>query len=404
MIETFLDNKDTSSCSGCAACSDVCMAGAIGFYYGRDGGRYPQIDTQKCISCGACRKVCPIGKKPDLIEPNYEKKAYALMVESPELRERSASGGAFEAIATALHSQYDDLMVAGAVWGDDLRVYHRIVPFDERESLKKSKYVQSNCEGIYKEVRRRLSEGGHVLFTGTPCQVAALRNFLKKEYDNLFLVDLVCHGVPGEDIFRKYIEELNKKRGSQVIKVDLRHKVKDLYGEIHSKNICIEFSNGKTIVESGKRNPYLHGFTAGLFYKDSCYDCKFANKDRYGDITVGDYWRIQELNPEYVDYSGVSCVLVNTSKGRQLFNKLEKCEQFETSVDALYKRNSQLLSPAKMNPKREYFISKYKTESFDKLVDSCVKKEKMYKLILSALLPGKFKRNAKRVLQKAKGK
>ncbi len=400
MIETFLDNNDTSMCCGCSVCADSCPVGAISFGYGSDGAKYPKINEDACISCGACRRVCPVKEKPLLTDAAFEKRAYALMVESDDLREKSASGGAFEAIATALHEMYDDLMVVGAVWGDDLRVYHKMVPYSEREALKKSKYVQSNCEGIYKEVKQKLTEGVHVLFTGTPCQIAALRNHLKKEYDNLFLVDLVCHGTPGEHIFKKYLDEFETKIGANATKVTFRHKKKDLYGEVHSKYIRIQLDNGKVIEEEARRNPYLRGFHAGLFYRDSCYSCKYANEERYGDITVGDYWRIQELNPEYVDYSGVSCLLFNTDKGWQIFDKMKNCKTLQTDVDALYKRNGQLLHPSKANPKHDYFMSKFGTEPFELLMDDCIKSEKVYKSILSSLLPGKLKRKVKSILRK----
>lgn len=374
MIKTFLENKDTSLCCGCTVCADSCAVGAISFEYGADGAMYPTVDGEKCVSCGMCRKACPIIAKPEIKEKDFAKKAYALMVESDVLREKSASGGAFEAIASALHKKYKDLLIAGAAWGDDLYVYHKLVRYEEIDVLKKSKYVQSNCEGIYKEIKRVLNDGIHVLFTGTPCQVVALKNYLKKEYDNLFLVDLICHGTPGAKVFQSYLKGLSSREHAEVIKVEFRYKKKDLYGEIHSKYIRIELNNGKVIQEEAKRNPYLRGFHAGLFYRDSCYHCQYANVDRFGDITIGDYWRIQELNPKYVDYSGVSCLLVNTKKGWNCLNEVENSTMFDTPVDELYKRNGQLLKPSKKHLKHDYFISEFEKESFEKIMDRCIKK------------------------------
>ncbi|WP_022767913.1 Coenzyme F420 hydrogenase/dehydrogenase, beta subunit C-terminal domain [Butyrivibrio sp. NC2007] len=401
MADTYLDNNDISMCCGCSACADSCAVGAIDFEYGIDGSRYPHVDMTKCVSCGMCRNVCPINEKPAIPEPGFEKKAYALVLDSEQQRLRSASGGAFEAIATVLHNEYTDLMIAGAAWGDDLRVYHRLVSYDERAILKKSKYVQSNCKGIYREVKQKLNEGVHVLFTGTPCQLAALRNYLRKYYDNLFMVDLICHGVPGELIFDKYIRELNSKMDTKAVKATFRYKKKDLYGEVHSKYIRIEFDDGKVFEEQAKINPYLRGFHSGLFYRESCYSCKYANIERLGDITVGDYWRIQELNPEYVDYTGVSCLLLNTKKGLGLMDKMADCKVFETDVEALCKRNGQMVFPSKKHPSRDFFISKMDSESFEGLMDRCVKKESRYKLVLSAILPGKLKRSVKK-LRKAR--
>jgi coenzyme F420-reducing hydrogenase beta subunit len=336
-------------------------------------------------------------------KPDFEKKAFALMVEPEELREKSASGGAFETISTTLHREHADLMIAGAVWGEDLKVYHKLVTYDERNALKKSKYVQSNCKGIYKEVKKKLDDGIHVLFTGTPCQLAALKKYLGRDYDNLFLVDLICHGVPGESILDKYLKELSNKKNTKAVKVTFRHKKKDLYGEIHSKFICVEFDNGDIIEEEAKINPYLRGFHAGLFYRESCYECKFANNNRLGDITIGDYWRIQELNPDYVDYSGVSCMLINSEKGSNLLDKMGDCKQFETEVEALYRRNGQMISPSKKHPSRDLFYLKKDHESFDKVIDSCVKKESRYKLVVSYLLPGRLKRSVKSMFKKQNG-
>ncbi len=400
MLNTFLDDGDTSQCCGCSVCADSCSMEAISFRHGADGGIYPEIDANKCISCGACRRVCPIATKPDVVDATFEKKAYALMINPAALREKSASGGAFEAIATALHKQYDDLMIAGAAWGEDLRVYHQLVPYSEREVLKKSKYIQSNCSGIYREAKKKLNEGVHILFTGTPCQLAALKKYLGKEYDNLFLIDLICHGVPGEGIFGKYLDGLQRKKDVKVNRVSFRHKIKDFYGEVHSKYIRIELNNGEIIKEEARINSYLRGFHAGLFYRDSCYSCKFANTNRYGDITIGDYWRIQDLNSKYVDYSGVSCLLFNTKKGWDLFENINGCECLETDVEELYKRNSQLLTPSGKHAKHDYFMSQIASEEFDTIIDSCVSCEKKYKLIISAIIPGKFKRMIKGMLKK----
>lgn len=397
MTYTFIDNKDISMCCGCSACADVCVVSAIDFEYGIDGARYPHVDMAKCVSCGMCRNVCPIKEKPAIPEPEFKKKAFALVIEPEQQHLKSASGGAFEAIATALHGEYADLMIAGAAWGDDLRVCHKLVSYDDRDIFKKSKYIQSDCKGIYKEVKQKLNEGVHVLFTGTPCQLAALRNYLRKDYDNLFLVDLICHGAPGELIFEKYIQELNSKRNARAIRATFRYKEKDLYGEVHSKYLRIEFDNGKVLKEQAKINPYLRGFHSGLFYRESCYSCKYANTGRLGDITIGDYWRIQELNPKYVDYTGVSCMLVNTKKGLSLLDKMADCKLFETDVEALCKRNGQMVSPSKKHPSRNFFISEMDSESFEGLMDRCVKKESGYKLVLSAILPGKLKRSVKRL-------
>ena len=400
MNETFLDNIDYSLCCGCSACADSCPVGAISFSYGKDGAKYPAINKDVCIGCGKCRRVCPVVNKPETADPEFEKKAFALAIEPKKRRLESASGGAFEAIATVLHRQYADLMIAGAAWGDYLRVYHKLVSYDDSAVLKKSKYVQSNCEGIYVRVKEKLDEGLHVLFTGTPCQLAALKKFLNKEYDNLFLVDIICHGVPGENIFKKYLDELSVRKGTKAITAGFRQKKKDFYGEVHSKYIRVGFENGTEILEEAAVNPYLRGFHAGLFYRESCYSCRFANKNRYGDITIGDYWRIQELDKKLVDYSGVSCLLINSEKGYELLDKIDGCRLVATDVAALYKRNGQLLNPSKRNPKNEYFLSHFEEESFEKIMDNCVKREKRFKRILSGIIPGGLKRGLKRILHR----
>lgn len=392
-MDSFLNCGNTANCAGCMACLDACPVTAIDIKYGDDGAAYPEINIDKCINCKKCQRVCPVCNNLDGLA--FSQKAYALTLNDVMERNKSASGGAFEAISTALFSQHPDLLIAGAMWTNGTCVEHRLLPYADRAVFRKSKYVQSNCSGIYKTVESALKEGKYVLFSGTPCQVAACKQYLGRSYDNLFLVDIICHGVPGKEILDKYFADLEKRNSSEVVSASFREKKKDLYGEYHSDNFVVKLASGRSISGNKKTSNYLRVFHNGYLFRDSCYECKFANQNRNSDITIGDYWHIQSLHPEMVDYSGVSCLLINSSKGEQIVSALSDVALTETEVAFLLNHNGQLLHPSNKPKKRDAFVEAIKTQEFDTVVCDLLGKPQVAKDIISNLIPGKLKRKVR---------
>lgn len=396
--KTYLDTNNASDCCGCGACAEVCPCSAISFVEGKDKAIYPQIDNIKCINCGKCRQVCAFYNYS--VEKDYEdEKAYVALLKNDEDRLRSASGGAFVGIVNALKKKHPDLFVVGAAWQDDLSVKHEILRADEIERFRKSKYTQSYTEGIFSKIKEKLDGDNTVLFSGTPCQVAELKYYLKKEYENLYTVDLVCHGVPGNSIFKKYISFVEEKYNKKVKEASFRNKKEDFFGEVHSDYTKLVLDNGKTIFRNNKTDNYLRGFRSGLYYRESCYLCPHANPKRVSDITIGDYWNIQKKYPEIVDYTGVSCLIINTQKGKNVFDELDELEIKETTIDYLLQNNSQLIRSSKVHKNRDYFFEKYEKKNFNELINECIGKPKKMKNRISKLLPGKLKRKVKRLIQ-----
>lgn len=391
MAEGYLDTQNLSQCCGCGACADICPKDAIRMETGPDKAIYPRITEAACIHCNLCRSVCPMEKSPQL-EDNHLRKVFALTHNNEEKRKESASGGAFEVISQGLSSQYPDLMVAGAAWDTVKTVRHILLPAQERAVFKKSKYVQSDCSGIYQAVKETLKKDIHVLFAGTPCQVAALRKYLGREQENLFTLDLICRGVPGAPILEAYIRELEEKHQSKVAAVSFREKRKDLYGEIHSDHVRVQLENGKQIWKNGKTDAYLRGYHKSLFCRESCYSCPYASPERMGDITIGDFWNIQSQFPDKVDYTGVSGIQVNSLKGQRMISLCSDAWIAETDPKLLSGRNGRLRFPTKKHPRKEQFLAELDGKAFSVLIDQYVGKADYLDNMLSGLLPGQLKR------------
>lgn len=391
MAKGYFDTQQESLCCGCGACVDVCRKNAIHMEQGYDKAMYPRIDSDKCVSCGLCRKVCPI-TSPFQGSEKFQSKAYALVQNEEASRMQSASGGAFDLIAVALAEAYPDLLIAGAAWESATEVRHKLLPADERMAFKKSKYLQSDCTGIYREIKSALEQEKTVLFTGTPCQVAALKNYVGGKHEKLFAVDLVCHGVPGAEIFRNYAAEQERKQNSPVVSAGFREKRKDIYGEVHSDYIKLTLANGKILMRNKKTDAYLRGFHRGLFYRESCYSCPYAAPDRVSDITIGDYWHIQSLFPEKIDYTGVSAVLINTPVGEKVFSGCSNAWIAETEPDFLIKHNGCLRAPTQMPSGRKAFFENIDRTAFSILIDEYAGKAKNLENRIAGMIPGKMKR------------
>lgn len=353
-------------CTGCGACYNKCPVNAITMETDVEGFLFPVVDSGKCIKCGRCLKNCPV------IEPKYENipepKCYAVMA-SDEIREKSSSGGVFTLLAEWMLEQGG--VVCGAAYADDYySVMHVIV--DSREELcrlRGSKYVQSNTGLIYTAVKEYLDKGTPVLFTGTPCQLAAMISFLGKPYDNLYTLDLVCHGVPSPEVYRKFIKEQEEKFGSKVVRVSFRDKDYVKW----NVSTTIKFENGQVYKKRRNECAYMKSFLNLLTLRKCCGRCPFATLPRQGDITIADFWDIHRFNPRFDDQMGTSMLLINNDKGKVMFNAVSKkavlCEQ--APLEHAIKYNAQIKYSSVLHPRRTRFYDLLNTYnySFEKAAD-----------------------------------
>lgn len=355
-----------AQCTGCGACLNKCPVDAIQMKADDKGFLFPEIDAEKCINCGLCAKACPV------LAPESENKAeppcYAVMAED-SIREKSSSGGVFTLLANWMFSQGG--VVAGAAYTEDCYSVEHIMSTNEEElaRLRGSKYVQSNTGLIYKQVKEYLDKGTPVLFTGTPCQVAAVNKFLGKPYDNLYTLDLVCHGVPSPEVYTRFIKEQEEIYGSKAVRVSFRDK------DIVNWNVstAIDFEDGQKYRKNRNECAYMKSFLKLLTIRENCGSCPFATLPRQGDMTIADFWDVSRFNPKLDDQKGTSLVLPNNQKGERLLEVLRKCSVLleEAPLEHGIKYNANIKYSSVLNPRRDRFFELLKNPnySFEKAVD-----------------------------------
>ena len=318
MRDKVFANKSIDACYGCQACVQICSHEAITMRPNYEGFLFPYIDVNRCVDCGLCQRTCPTQEEnlSRLFHPTPPT-VYAAWNRDLSERLESSSGGVFYLLAKLFIE--DGGICYGADYNENMYVFHR--RFADNETLKRargSKYVQSDIEGTYVQVQKDLNEGHKVLFSGTPCQVAGLRLFLRKPYDNLITIDLVCHGVPSPLLFKEHIQYMEKKYKDHV--TDLKFRAKRRSGW-RSYVKCI-FSNHQPLWSFWGKNFYCYGFHQGYFNRSSCYMCDFSRKERIGDITLSDFWNAESKYPELKKARkwGFNLVMCNTMRGQVLFN------------------------------------------------------------------------------------
>ena len=364
-------------CCGCCACINVCPKGALYIKEDIKGFKYPEIDKNKCINCGMCKKVCPV------LSSKEEEKiidAYACYNNNLDERLNSSSGGIFCLLAKEIIKRKG--VVFGAVFDNEFNLRHSFIEkIDDLRKMQGSKYTQSIIGDSYKKAKEFLDNGRPVLFTGTPCQIEGLKSFLLKDYDNLYTQDIICHGVPSPRVLQKYInyqeminkekiESLlfrNKDRGWSNYETKIIFKTK-IYNKNHSKDI------------------FMRSFLKNICLRDSCYNCAFKKKYRSSDITLADYWGIENVHPEMDDDKGVSLVLVNSSKGNKLFNYIKKDITFKkTDIDKAISYNSAIYKSAEHCANENDFINNIDNMMFDELVKKYVPKKSNVELFADKL-------------------
>ena len=379
---------DYEKCTGCGACVQRCPKRCISWTQREFGFRYPQIDKDACVNCGLCEKVCPTDKA---LEVPVEQKVYAAVHKDTEVLAKSTSGGAFTAIADAIFAQGG--IVYGAAMLDDMQVKHiRTTGKDDFEGLRSSKYLQSDTGTTYQMVEQDLKQGEFVLYSGTPCQIDGLKNFLGKDYETLYTVDIVCHGVGSQAYFDKYMDFARERYGK--IKA-LRFRSKEYAGWSCGGGVVVVDSSDclKKIPYRDFDNYYYSYFLSGDIYRKSCYSCKYANTNRVGDFTLGDYWGVEALNLPLQTENGCSLLLVNNQHAMQLLDEIESLDRVETTVEQAAHCNKQLNAPSKLMDSRQNRIGEYESMSGQQIQKEYLKNHRktVVKGQLKALMPYKLK-------------
>lgn len=337
---------DKEFCCGCGACVNVCPIQCISMIEDAEGFCYPVIDNEKCIECGKCEKICVI---KDNIDRRVPQKTLGAVNTLSGARESCSSGGIFELLADAIISEGG--YVFGAAFSTDFRQVE-MIEIDKKSDiarLKGSKYLQANNGTTMKKVEDALKKGSQVLYSGTPCQVAGLYSYLQKSYDNLFTVEVVCHGVPSQKYWDKYRTDLEEKYESKISFISFRNKDNG-WARFGLK---LKFENGQEFYEDLSTNMYLQMFLKNFNLRPSCYKCKIKSA---ADISLGDLWGVDSLAPEFNDDKGTSLVCINTNRGQQLFNKISNNLHF---IDVSYEKaciyNPCLIKSVEFPVEREQF-------------------------------------------------
>lgn len=384
---------DKSLCCGCSACVQRCPKQCITLHEDHEGFLYPKVDTYTCIDCGLCEKVCPILNEGI---PHLPLKVYAAINKDEKIRLESSSGGIFTLLAEKTINEGG--VVFGARFDENWQVCLDYTEAIEGiAAFRGSKYVQARTENTYQQVERFLKEGRKVLFTGTPCQIAGLKKFLRKEYDNLLAVDFVCHGVPSPKVWRKYLQELLASKGekntvsfssnpssvsegyAQIAGISFRNKALGWkkYSFVLRQNLTKATADGEgnsvSFSDIHKENIFMRAFLSDMISRPSCYQCHCKEGKSGADITIADFWGIGNISPEMDDDKGTSLIILQTERGEQVFSALDIVKKEQTYEEA-ESSNPGLKSFCRPHPKREKFFLNLGKNNLNNLINRILRK------------------------------
>ena len=381
-------------CCACGACVNICPKQAISMKEDEAGYLYPKINKYICIECGACKNVCAYQHHE---ESNNPIDCYAAVSRNKKQSEKSASAGIFSAIASKVIK--DGGTVYGAAFDDDWNVSHIAVDsIDKLDKLQGSKYTQSNTGHTFSDVKKELINGRYVLYSGTPCQIAGLKQFLRKEYENLLTIDIVCHGVPSNKMLKDYIHSLEEKHKGVISQFSFRDKTLGwgINGSV--------FIKGKKIKLWQSASSYFYYFTKACIYRENCYSCKYTSSHRPADITLGDFWGIEKQHPDYLkdwdESKGISLIVANTIKGADY---LKACDEYielkHSSFDKVSAGNAQLRHPSHSD-KRDEIVDLFVEKGWDDIecrFNNSIGVRK-YSSQIKALIPNKLRTKLKIIM------
>jgi coenzyme F420-reducing hydrogenase beta subunit len=364
------------TCTACRACEQICPHEAVRMQIDENGFLHPNVVADICTGCKTCEKVCPALHNDDSIDEKQN--VYLAWIKDTDTRLSSSSGGLFSAIADYVLLQGG--IVCGAMYDNEMNVVHGFATnAKELEKLRGSKYVQSDTNNTFTKTKQYLKQGLTVYYTGTPCQIAGLKKFLQKDYDNLLTSDLICHGVPSNTLFRAQIKSMEQS-GKKITNVNFRSKKR--FGQGYDFQIVTELSEnhnqqvrGQSKFYNAELVPYFYGFWENITLRECCYTCKYCTQSRQGDITLADYWTAKRDFPHIKISKGLSLILVNTDKGRKVFEQIKpNIEYKQSSIENALRGQGHLSHPVKMPKRHLRFVEDYSNNtSFDKLTQTILK-------------------------------
>lgn len=349
--------KNKYECCGCTACASICPHDAIHMVPDSLGFKYPVVDADKCTECGLCVKTCAFHPDYDTTENLDTPETFGARHKDSEELMSSRSGGVFASIYDWILSQNG--VVYGVGFSGHFVVTHkRATTKSQCKEFKGSKYVQSDLDGIFRLAKEDLKSGRIVLFSGTPCQIAGLKSFVGKKYrENLYLVDIICHGVPSPYVWRDYLDYLEKREKKEITSLNFRDKKKFGWA-YHMESFC--FKDGSHLYE----HTYTYTFYKHIMFRQSCAECPYCNLKRPSDLTLGDFWGWEKTDPQFnLDDRGCSLILCNTPKGESLFNKVSNTLDVRTAnlKDCM---QAHLKNPSSLHPKWMEFEKDYSEYGF----------------------------------------
>lgn len=370
--------SNNTICCGCGACEQICSKHAISMRPNKEGFLYPKLEESLCVDCGLCSKICPELHTADSLNPTGY--PLAAQAKANKVLDNSSSGGIFSVVAEYVLNNGG--VVVGAELTENMKVRHVIVDnVQELNKLCGSKYAQSNTSNIYKRVKELLQQGRFVFFTGTPCQVSALKLFLRRPFENLLTADLICHGVPSPLMFNMIVEYLEKKYKGKVMDYQFRSKKLTGWSRVSA---CTMLINGKIkhIYYNEMMRAFFQAFLDGHVLRMDCYQCPFTRTERAGDFTMADFWSLKSTNPKFPrQHRGVSMILVNTEKGQSILEAcLDKIYMEPSDLDVILAGyNYQLKHPTELTSERGAifgFLQKYPEDFINKYLRGDISSDK----------------------------
>ncbi len=360
----MIEIKNKEMCCGCSACAAICPQNCISMVGDRLGFLYPTVDLERCVNCGMCESCCPTfnAKQYSL---NGTCQTFVALGKDVSVRRNSSSGGIFYLISRYIIGQGG--VVFGASFDSTFHYVKHIAAesLDEIKNLMGSKYVQSDVGTAYKDVKKYLEYGRKVLFTGTPCQISGLKSYLKKDWPNLFLLDIVCHGVPSPAVWSDYVGFFENKYSGKVVNISFRNKENGWKNYLFS----LKLDNGYTYAIDHSQDLYMRGFLHNYFLRSSCYNCLYKGIQRESDLTMADCWGVEKICSELDDQQGTSLIIVTSAKGKQLFEAIaSEIFYFRTDIECVLPFNRSIVESAPKNEKREEFEQNFRRKPIQPLL------------------------------------
>lgn len=354
--------SDKSKCVGCHACYSSCPCGCLSMKEDGEGFLYPSINEKQCINCGKCEHICPVMIRPAFND--YDEVCLAAYSRNDEMRHKSSSGGVFSVLAEAVINSSG--IVFGAAFDNEFQVHHvQATTIEELARIRGSKYVQSRIEDTYRATKAYLESGRMVYFSGTPCQIDGLNNYLSHKYENLITQDIICHGVPAPFVWKKYLEQVKANLQSDIKDITFRDKT---FGW-RRYSLKIDGENGTHEMSNFLENPMMRAYLRDVCLRPSCYKCPSKGVKRSSDITLADFWNVSDYIEKLDDDKGIDLVICHSEKGCKLLKTVSKDLVSCKVDDRAARENIPMNSSPHLPQSRNEFIHSLNMESFSDAVD-----------------------------------